>query len=79
VIKDKEGRYLVVPVATLEKGQTLWLINADASASQSENGQGKQRGQEEPETEQGEMEPQEERRGSSGGGKQDFTQKHWGG
>jgi len=61
VIKDKEGRYLVVPVATLEKGQTLWLINVYAPASQSEKGQVKQRGQEEPETGQGKEEQQEER------------------
>jgi len=61
VIKDKEGRHLVVPVATLEKGQTLWLINVYAPASQSKKGQGGQKRQREREIDQEEIDKEEER------------------
>ena len=36
IIKDKEGRILVIPITTLVRGQRLWLINLYAPASQKE-------------------------------------------
>ena len=37
ILKDKEGRVLVVPITTLVRGQRMWIVNIYAPASQEEN------------------------------------------
>ena len=37
IVKDAQGRVLIVPIQTLARGQVMWLVNVYAPASENEN------------------------------------------